>query len=105
MGDSADHNFLGNGPLLVGIGRPLNLGPLKLPMGGVTAPAARTAERPASAVPPSPKTIERLRRFVDSYTKKSGTTTHPDPSVTEGVMLGLGSHVETLGRPLPPLCR
>ena len=34
----------------------------------------------------------------------SGTTTHPDKTVTEGVVLGLAHHVDTLGRPLCP-CR
>jgi ferredoxin-thioredoxin reductase catalytic chain len=104
MGDSADKKSLGNSPLLGGVVRPLDLGQLKVPTGGASASAARTAPKPPPAVPPSPKTIDRLKRFVDSYTKKSGTTTHPDPSVTEGVLLGLGSHVETIGRPLCP-CR
>jgi ferredoxin-thioredoxin reductase catalytic chain len=63
--------------------------------------AAPPVEPPA---PPSARTKERLERFVESYTKKSGTTTHPDKAVTEAVLLGLGSNLEALGRPLCP-CR
>ena len=55
-------------------------------------------------VPPSVQTMERLKRFVESYTKKSGTTTHPDAAVTDAVLLGLGNNLEALGRPLCP-CR
>jgi ferredoxin-thioredoxin reductase catalytic chain len=53
---------------------------------------------------PSEKSIERIRRFVDQYCRKSGTATHPDPEVTEAVILGLASHADTLGKPLCP-CR
>ena len=48
--------------------------------------------------------LVRIRNFVEKYCAKSGTTTHPDPSVTEAVVLGLASHHETLGKPLCP-CR
>ncbi len=48
--------------------------------------------------------IQKMRKFVEKYCEKSGTTTHPDPEVTEAVVLGLAHHHETLGKPLCP-CR
>lgn len=61
---------------------------------------------PATRLPghPSADTLARMRRYLATYTRKTGTETHPDPEVTEAVMLGLGHHAETLGRPLCP-CR
>jgi len=53
---------------------------------------------------PSVKSRNRIRKLIDSYTKKSGTTTHPDESVTEAVALGLAKHLDELGKPLCP-CR
>jgi len=53
---------------------------------------------------PSEKAMGRMEKFVAAYCNKSGTTTHPDPKVTEAVVLGLAHHVDTLGRPLCP-CR
>jgi ferredoxin-thioredoxin reductase catalytic chain len=47
---------------------------------------------------------ERIENFVRKYCEKSGTTTHPDPSITEAVVLGLAYHRDTLGKPLCP-CR
>ncbi|NQV25850.1 MAG: ferredoxin:thioredoxin reductase [Rhodopirellula sp.] len=54
------------------------------------------------AVDPGQKTIDRMNRYVEKYREKSGTSAHPDESVTEGVVLGLAAHVEQLGRPLCP---
>ena len=56
------------------------------------------------ATPPTEKSIERIGKLVESYTSKTGTTTHPDEQVTEGVVLGLASHLDTYKRPLCP-CR
>ena len=53
---------------------------------------------------PSEKSIARMRRFVEKYCEKSGTTTHPDKEITEAVVLGLAKHQDDLGRPLCP-CR
>ena len=53
---------------------------------------------------PSEKAMGRMEKFVAAYCNKSGTTTHPNPEVTEAVVLGLAHHVDTLGRPLCP-CR
>jgi ferredoxin-thioredoxin reductase catalytic chain len=52
----------------------------------------------------SESAIQRMRKFVEKYCEKSGTTTHPDHEVTEAVVLGLAKHHETLGKPLCP-CR
>jgi ferredoxin-thioredoxin reductase catalytic chain len=51
-----------------------------------------------------PDQIEKMRNFVEKYCEKSGTSTHPDKSVTEAVVLGLAHHRQTLGKPLCP-CR
>lgn len=53
---------------------------------------------------PSEKSLQRMQRFVTNYCEKSGTSTHPDPEVTDAVVKGLAHHVDTLGRPLCP-CR
>lgn len=56
---------------------------------------------------PSPQSLHRIRRFVDAYCKKSGTTTGPGPEGAEtalAVMKGLARHLDELGRPLCP-CR
>src|SRR5688572_27128927 len=53
---------------------------------------------------PSEKSIQRMKNLVKSYTAKSGTTTHPNPEVTEAVELGLAKNMDELGKPLCP-CR
>jgi ferredoxin-thioredoxin reductase catalytic chain len=53
---------------------------------------------------PSEKSVQRMRKFIANYCEKSGTTTHPDPEVTEAVVMGLASNADTLGKPLCP-CR
>ena len=51
---------------------------------------------------PSEKNLERMRNYAHKYADKSGTFLHPDVSITEGVVLGLAHHMDTLGRPLCP---
>lgn len=53
---------------------------------------------------PSDAAVARMQKFVQKYCEKSGTKTHPDPEVTDAVVLGLAKHVDELGRPLCP-CR
>lgn len=53
---------------------------------------------------PSARSMARIERLVTSYTRKSGTTTHPDKVVTEVVARGLALHIDQLGKPLCP-CR
>src|ERR1041385_8113321 len=50
------------------------------------------------------QSLQRIRKFVEKYCEKSGTVTHPDPGVTESVVLGLAHPLDTLGKPLCP-CR
>jgi ferredoxin-thioredoxin reductase catalytic chain len=54
--------------------------------------------------PVSDDSLARMKNFVAKYCEKSGTTTHPDASITEAVVLGLSHHRDTLGKPLCP-CR
>jgi ferredoxin-thioredoxin reductase catalytic chain len=54
--------------------------------------------------PTSKDSVQRMERFVQLFTAKSGTTTHPDPAVTNSVVQGLARNLEVLGRPLCP-CR
>ena len=53
---------------------------------------------------PSEKATQRMRVFVEKFCEKSGGFTHPDPNVTEQVILGLAKNIDELGRPLCP-CR
>ena len=53
---------------------------------------------------PNEKSIQRMRVFVDKFCEKSGSSVHPDPEVTEAVILGLAQNVDEIGRPLCP-CR
>jgi ferredoxin-thioredoxin reductase catalytic chain len=48
--------------------------------------------------------LVRITNLVAKYCEKSGTTTHPDPEVTEAVVAGLVDNLTTLGKPLCP-CR
>jgi ferredoxin-thioredoxin reductase catalytic chain len=51
---------------------------------------------------PSDKSLERMRKFVAGFAAKSGTTMHPNPTVTESVIKGLAAHVDEFGKPLCP---
>ena len=53
---------------------------------------------------PSEKATARMRKFVEKYTQKSGTFTHPDKAVTESVIIGLAANVDEVKCPLCP-CR
>lgn len=53
---------------------------------------------------PKEETLVKMRRFVDNYCKKSGTTVHPDPEITDAVVVGLAKNKDDLGKPLCP-CR
>ena len=53
---------------------------------------------------PSERSMERMRKLVEKFCEKSGTSTHPDDSIAESVILGLAQNVDELGRPLCP-CR
>lgn len=51
---------------------------------------------------PNAATVSRIRKYVEKYREKSGTTAHPIQEVTDGVVLGLAANVEEVGRPLCP---
>ncbi len=53
---------------------------------------------------PDSEEVARIRRFAEHYAGKTGTALHPDPEVTELVLLGLARNRAELGRPLCP-CR
>jgi len=53
---------------------------------------------------PSEKHLDRMRRFASKYAEKTGTSFHPDPTITDAVVSGLAVHQDQLGRPLCP-CR
>ncbi len=46
--------------------------------------------------------IDKIRRYVEKYREKSGTSAHPDPNVGEAVIQGLNKNMEKVGRPLCP---
>jgi ferredoxin-thioredoxin reductase catalytic chain len=51
---------------------------------------------------PSEQALSRIRKYVEKYREKSGTSAHPDPEVTEAVVQGLAAHLDEFGRPLCP---
>ena len=51
---------------------------------------------------PNESTVARIRKYVEKYRAKSGTSGHPDSEVTDGVVLALAANVEEVGRPLCP---
>ena len=50
------------------------------------------------------KSLEAMRKFSETYAKRSGTYFCVDPSVTAVVIEGLAKHKDDLGAPLCP-CR
>jgi ferredoxin-thioredoxin reductase catalytic chain len=53
---------------------------------------------------PTQASLQRIEKFVRIYTEKSGTTTHPDAAVMNGVVQGLARSLDVFGKPLCP-CR
>ncbi len=51
---------------------------------------------------PSESALKRMRRYIEKYWEKTGTSPHPDSEVTEAVVLGLAENVDEVGRPLCP---
>lgn len=51
---------------------------------------------------PAAATVQRIRNYVEKYWEKTGTTGHPNPEVTDAVVLGLAANLEEVGRPLCP---
>ena len=49
---------------------------------------------------PSQANIDKMWAYARKFAEKSGTSLHPDVSVTETVVMGLARHIEEVGRPL-----
>lgn len=46
--------------------------------------------------------MEKIRKYVEKYWEKSGTSPHPNSEVTDVVIEGLNKNMEEVGRPLCP---
>lgn len=55
-----------------------------------------------SSTSPNEAAKLKIRRYVEQYWKKSGTTAHPDHEVTEAIIAGLAANLDEIGRPLCP---
>ena len=51
---------------------------------------------------PKPESIQKMMKYAQAFAAKSGTHLHPQPEITEAVVLGLASHIDRFGRPLCP---
>jgi ferredoxin-thioredoxin reductase catalytic chain len=51
---------------------------------------------------PEPANVEKMWAYARKYAEKSGTSLHPDSSVTQTVVEGLARHIELVGKPLCP---
>src|SRR5204863_2744788 len=51
---------------------------------------------------PSQANIDKMWAYARKFAEKSGTSLHPDVTVTETVVEGLARHIEEVGRPLCP---
>jgi ferredoxin-thioredoxin reductase catalytic chain len=51
---------------------------------------------------PSQKNIDKMWNYARAFANKSGTAFHPEPEVTESVILGLAANIDQVGRPLCP---
>lgn len=49
-----------------------------------------------------PESIAKMRRYAEKFAEKSGSYLHPQPEITEFLVIGLAKHVDDLGRPLCP---
>lgn len=48
------------------------------------------------------KSLDKMWKFVRGYAAKSGTSLHPQPDITEFLVIGLAKHIDEVGRPLCP---
>ena len=51
---------------------------------------------------PTPGSIAKMENYARKFAEKSGTFLHPDPYITEGVVLGLAHNIDEYGRPICP---
>ena len=52
---------------------------------------------------PSKESLEKMWKYVKGFAEKSGTSMHPNPAVTNAVVLGLAAHYRSTNwaSPLP----
>ena len=50
----------------------------------------------------SEASLAKMRKYATAFAAKSGTFLHPQPEITEFLVIGLAQHLEQLGRPLCP---
>ena len=50
----------------------------------------------------SPANLEKMRRFVERFAKKSGSYLHPQPEITDYLVIGLAKNIDEVGRPMCP---
>ena len=49
---------------------------------------------------PSQANVDKMWAYARKFAEKSGTSLHPDVSVTQTVVEGLARHIAEVGRPL-----
>lgn len=49
-----------------------------------------------------PETLAKMQKFVENFAQKSGTFLHPQPEITEFLVIGLAKNVDEIGKPLCP---
>ncbi len=49
-----------------------------------------------------PEVKEKMEKFAENFSKKSGTVVNPNKEAAEAVINGLSAHVQELGKPLCP---
>lgn len=49
-----------------------------------------------------PETLAKMQKFVENFAQKSGTFLHPQPEITEFLVIGLAKNVDEVGKPLCP---
>lgn len=83
---------------------------LSLPVGSGNACFAKLVHQPSRAMSqdqphqPNGESLEMIRKFAETYARRTGTFFCSDPGVTAVVLKGLAVHKEQLGAPLCP-CR
>jgi ferredoxin-thioredoxin reductase catalytic chain len=63
-----------------------------------------TLEAPTDAdrLQASSANVVKMWRYVEHYSRKSGTYLHPQREITEYLVIGLAKHIDEVGRPLCP---
>jgi ferredoxin-thioredoxin reductase catalytic chain len=51
---------------------------------------------------PQQASIDKMWKYAEKFAEKSGTSLHPQREITEAVVLGLASNIDSYGRPICP---